>query len=93
MNPPALGEFKAVKKDGVNIIAPPMPVLLTTDTGGDRIVPSTFAHRARKAGLDIISWTTERSDRIVEDVLEGGGRDARRSPPAGPSPRYERRLQ
>ena len=72
-NPPALSEFLAVSHDRVNIIAPPMPVLLTTDAWDGRIVPSTFARRARKAGLDIISWTTERSGRIVEDVLEGGG--------------------
>jgi glycerophosphoryl diester phosphodiesterase len=56
--------------DGVRIIAPPMWVLLTVKNG--KIVPSTYAMAARKAGLDIITWTTERSGRIVEDVLEGG---------------------
>ena len=49
-----------------------MPVLLTVDDDGE-IVPSEYAVNARRAGLDIISWTTERSGRIVEDVLEGGG--------------------
>ncbi len=69
--PPELLEFLDLKASGVNIIAPPMPVLLTTNTD-DEIVPSVYAERARQAGLRIISWTTERSGRIVEDVLEGG---------------------
>ena len=55
---------------GVNIVAPPMPMLLTLN--GNTIVPSDYAVAAKAAGLDIITWTTERSGRIVEDVLEGG---------------------
>ncbi len=70
--PPPLSEFLELKDMGLNIMAPPMPVLLTTN-GENEIVPSVYAERAREAGLDIISWTTERSGRIVEDVLEGGG--------------------
>jgi glycerophosphoryl diester phosphodiesterase len=70
-NPPPLSEFKQLKKAGVNIVSPPMPALLTTDVDND-IVPSGYAKNARKAGLDIISWTAERSGRIVEDVLNGG---------------------
>jgi glycerophosphoryl diester phosphodiesterase len=49
-----------------------MSVLLTTSANGKDIVPSLYAKRARQAGLDLISWTTERSGRIVENVLEGG---------------------
>ena len=71
-NPPPVSEFEDLKSAGVNIVAPPMPALLKTDTSND-IVPSGYAVNARKAGLDIISWTTERSGRIVEDVLDGGG--------------------
>jgi len=71
-DPPDLFEFQDLKASGVNIIAPPMPVLLTSNVD-DEIVPSVYAERARQAGLRIISWTTERSGRIVEDVLEGGG--------------------
>lgn len=56
---------------GVNIIAPPLWVLLTVE--GGKIVPSKYAKSAKAAGLDIITWTTERSGRIVEEVLEGGG--------------------
>jgi glycerophosphoryl diester phosphodiesterase len=71
-NPPPLEAFVEVRNMGVNIIAPPMPVLLTSSADGQQITPSQYAHRARQAGLDLMSWTTERSGRIVEDVLEGG---------------------
>jgi glycerophosphoryl diester phosphodiesterase len=64
---PSMEEIVA---DGINIIAPPMWVLLTVADGN--IVPSKYAEAARAAGLDIITWTTERSGRIVEDVLSGG---------------------
>ncbi len=70
MHPPSLPEFVALKQSGVNIIAPPMPVLLKS--GGGAINPSNYAKRAKKAGLDIISWTTERSGRILESGPEGG---------------------
>ena len=71
-DPPPLEEFLQLKAAGLNIIAPPMPVLLTLDEDGE-IVPSVYAQRAGQAGLDIISWTTERSGRIVEEVLDGRG--------------------
>lgn len=45
---------------GVNIIAPPMWVLLALDDG-NRIVPSAYAVAAKEAGLDIITWTLDRS--------------------------------
>ena len=71
-HPPTLEEFVEVRNLGVNIIAPPMPVLLRTSANKHRIRPSQYAQRARQAGFDLISWTIERSGRIVEDVLEGG---------------------
>jgi glycerophosphoryl diester phosphodiesterase len=71
-NPPPVSEFKDLKSAGVNIVAPPMPALLKTDANND-IVPSGYAVNARRAGLDIISWTIERSGRIVEEVIQGGG--------------------
>jgi glycerophosphoryl diester phosphodiesterase len=49
-----------------------MPVLLTTSANGKHITPSLYAERVRQAGLDLISWTTERSGPIVESVLDGG---------------------
>ncbi len=45
---------------GVKIIAPPLWVLVTVDDKG-RVVPSAYATAARDAGLDIITWTLERS--------------------------------
>jgi glycerophosphoryl diester phosphodiesterase len=69
--PPTLAQLQALKNAGVNILAPPMPALLTTNAANE-VVPSTYAERAKQAGLKLISWTTERSGRIVEDVLEGG---------------------
>jgi len=71
-SPPPLSEFQNYKSMGVNIVAPPMPALLKTDARND-IVPSGYAVNAKQAGLDIISWTTERSGRIVEDVLPTKG--------------------
>lgn len=47
--------------DGVKVIAPPMWMLLDVDAHG-KIVPSTYAKRAKQVGLDIITWTFERSD-------------------------------
>lgn len=51
---------------GVRYIAPPMWVLVTTD--GEEIVPSSYAEAAKAAGLNIITWTLERSG-----PLGGGG--------------------
>lgn len=52
----------------VRIIAPPMWMLLTVSKEG-KIVPSVYAKRARAAGLDIITWTLERSG----PLQDGGG--------------------
>ncbi|WP_420556999.1 glycerophosphodiester phosphodiesterase family protein [Roseovarius sp.] len=51
---------------GVNYIAPPMWMLVTLE--GDEIVPSPYATAANEAGLNIITWTLERSG-----PLTGGG--------------------
>lgn len=64
-------EFKDRKAQGLNIIAPPMQILLTTRNG--KIRPSKYARRAKRAGLDIISWTTERSGRVNEEIIPGNG--------------------
>lgn len=54
--------------DGVRIIAPPMWMLLAVD-GSGKVVPSVYAQKAKEAGLDIITWTLERSGLLVS----GGG--------------------
>ena len=46
---------------GVNIIAPPTFMLLKVTDDGE-IIPSVYAREAKKAGLEIITWTLERSD-------------------------------
>ena len=53
---------------GVRIVAPPMWMLVTLDEAGE-IVPSPYAEEARAAGLDIITWTAERSGPLAD----GGG--------------------
>jgi glycerophosphoryl diester phosphodiesterase len=53
---------------GVEIIAPPMFMLLAVNDN-NKIVPSTYAIAAKSAGLDIITWTLERSGFLVK----GGG--------------------
>ncbi|MGF1445147.1 MAG: glycerophosphodiester phosphodiesterase family protein [Pikeienuella sp.] len=45
---------------GVNYIAPPTWVLVTLNEAGE-IVPSVYAEQAKAAGLNIITWTVERS--------------------------------
>ena len=52
---------------GVNYIAPPMWMLVTLNDAGE-MVPSAYAEEATAAGLDIITWTLERSG-----PLAGGG--------------------
>ncbi len=61
---PSMEELFAM---GVRIIAPPMYMLLTVEDG--RIVPSIYAKNAREAGLEIITWTIERSGLLTV----GGG--------------------
>lgn len=56
-----------VAADNVNIIAPPMWMLVALDPSNN-IVPSIYATEAKAAGLDIITWTLERSG-----LLQNGG--------------------
>jgi glycerophosphoryl diester phosphodiesterase len=63
--PNTMAELKAM---GVNYIAPPTWMLVTT-SGDDGIVPSELAIQAKAAGLNIITWTVERSGPLAT----GGG--------------------
>ncbi|MCU1276599.1 MAG: hypothetical protein JWM53_145 [bacterium] len=56
----AIADMPKVAAAGVRIIAPPTWALVTVDAN-NRIVPSEYAKAARAAGLDIITWTLERS--------------------------------
>ena len=60
-------DMRTLANDGVKIIAPPMWMLVALDDKGE-IVPSVYAKAARDAGLEIITWTLERSG-----PLGGGG--------------------
>lgn len=62
--PNTMEELKAM---GVNYIAPPMWMLVTTENG--QIVPSALALAAQEADLGIITWTLERSGPLAA----GGG--------------------
>jgi glycerophosphoryl diester phosphodiesterase len=57
---PGFAELAGYKAQGINIVAPPLFALLTTDASGN-IVPSQYALDARRAGLNIITWTLENS--------------------------------
>ena len=72
-----------IAQDGVNILAPPMFMMLGVDANS-RIVPSVYARAAKAAGLELIGWTTERSGQLenggggfyyatVSDVIENDG--------------------
>jgi glycerophosphoryl diester phosphodiesterase len=52
----------------VQVLAPPMWMLLDLDASGN-VVASDYAEAARDAGLDLITWTLERSGPLVT----GGG--------------------
>ena len=62
---PGFATLAGYKQAGVNIWAPPTFALLSLD-GQNRIVPSQAARDARAAGLDIITWTLERSGILAD---------------------------
>jgi len=58
--PPRSRRLRGYKTAGINIWAPAMAALLDLDAEG-RIVPSRAARAARAAGLELVTWTLERS--------------------------------
>lgn len=63
----AIERLPDLAASGVRIVAPPIWVLLDLEDG--RIVPSAYARAAKAAGLDIVTWTLERSGPLAA----GGG--------------------
>ena len=61
---PRARRLRSYKAAGINIWGPALPGLLDLDADG-RIVPSRAARAARAAGLDIITWTLERSGNLA----------------------------
>jgi len=64
----AVADMPNVAAQGIKIIAPPTWALLKLNAQ-NQIVPSEYAEAARKAHLDIITWTLERSG----PLKTGGG--------------------
>ncbi len=62
---PAAAELAGYRAEGIRIVAPPVFALLTADASGN-ILPSQYARDARRAGLDIITWTVERSGILAD---------------------------
>ena len=60
-------DMATLKRYGVNIIAPPLWMLVSSKN--QRIVASPYARAARDAELDIIAWSLERSGPLAS----GGG--------------------
>ncbi len=64
----AVAGMQKLADQGVRIVAPPIWTLLEVDAAG-KIVPSAYAVAAKSAGLDIITWSLERSGPLAT----GGG--------------------
>ena len=56
---PDLATLQSYKKDGIQIVAPPIFALL--DTADGKLVASQYAKNAKLAKLKIIAWSLERS--------------------------------
>lgn len=54
------------RAQGMNVLAPPMWMLLDVNSYGD-IVPSQYALNAKQAGFKLIAWTLERSGLLQDN--------------------------
>lgn len=66
----AVASLPYLASRGVKIIAPSIWQLITADNATGKIVPSSYAVAAKAAGLEIITWSFERSGPLS---LQGGG--------------------
>jgi len=62
---PTFSDLMDYRKKGIRIWAPPTFALLALD-GSNQIVASQAARDAKDAGLDIITWTLERSGILAD---------------------------
>jgi glycerophosphoryl diester phosphodiesterase len=62
---PSATELRNYRSQGIRIVAPPTFALLAVDAQ-NRIMPSQYARDARAAGLQIITWTLERSGILAD---------------------------
>ncbi|KAI3319296.1 glycerophosphoryl diester phosphodiesterase family protein [Xylariaceae sp. AK1471] len=58
------------KNAGVRIVGPPLPYLVSLNGKGE-YVPSEYAKTAKKLGLDIITWSLERSGPLAQAAAAG----------------------
>ncbi|KAI0106811.1 glycerophosphoryl diester phosphodiesterase family protein [Daldinia grandis] len=68
--PAAVANLSFYKDAGVQIVAPPLPYLVTLGKDGE-YVPSTYATTARKLGLKILTWSLERSGPLAQAAAAG----------------------
>jgi glycerophosphoryl diester phosphodiesterase len=66
----AVASLPGLAERGVKIVAPSIYQLVAADNATNEIVPSTYAIAAKEAGLEIITWSFERSGPLEVD---GGG--------------------
>ncbi|KAF7131426.1 hypothetical protein CNMCM5793_004597 [Aspergillus hiratsukae] len=66
----AVDGMEDLAKRGVKFMAPPIFALLNTTADGE-IVPSAYAVAAKKAGLDIMTWSLERSGPLKAAAAKG----------------------
>ena len=66
----AVANLTFYKESGVRVVAPPLPYLITTDED-DNYVPSDYALTAKELGLDIITWSLERSPPLKRVAADG----------------------
>jgi len=64
----AVDSLADIASRGVKIIAPSIWQLITADNASQKIVPSSYAYEANRVGLEIITWSFDRSG-----PLESGG--------------------
>jgi glycerophosphoryl diester phosphodiesterase len=62
---PGFADLAGYRSEGIRIWAPPTFALLAVD-GRNRIVASQAARNAKAAGLDLITWTLERSGILAD---------------------------
>ncbi|KKK24952.1 hypothetical protein AOCH_002645 [Aspergillus ochraceoroseus] len=67
----AVANMHQLAQQGVRIMAPPIFALLNTSSDGRDIVPSSYAIAAKQAGLDIITWSLERSGPLKQAAAAG----------------------
>ena len=58
ITPPTLQELRSLRSQGLNIIAPPIPMLVWQNSKG-QVMPTEFARAVKASGLKIITWTFE----------------------------------